>query len=604
VSQKPDILIHTALFSEAKPIISHFRLRQYETKPFKIFRGALTGGGRITLIVSGVGRDNTREALTFIYETPSRRKMFTKALNIGTAGCNDKKIAVGSLFLSHGFLKGIPNLNLQTFDTPVTHLELKASCLVDMEASYFLEISESFIPEGQLYVLKVVSDYLEDSILGKKDIHRLIADTLPFWESLIDDYPDKMESVINQNPFGNLNPVDQDIIRNLSLEYRFSHQELKQLIEMALDFKMWDEPGVDKYLNHDFPSGKEAYTAVKLKWEELKNTPKSYAGFSGNSDLTETGGKSLVDISRDTPGFGRCPVASERTRCCNLLTLDAVEGCGFDCSYCSIRYFYSGESIGIDEGFIEKLKLLEIDPDKSYHIGTGQSSDSLMWGNKAGILDALLDFAGDHPNVILELKTKSDNISHLMSREIPVNVLTTWSLNPQVIIENEEHFTASLEQRLVAAERIAGKGNLVGFHFHPMVYYDEWNKDYKKLFQQLIKRFKSGDVALVSLGTLTFIKPVIKKMRGRQIKSKILQMPLEDAEGKYSYPIDIKKEMFLHAYNELSEWHNRVFFYMCMEDVRLWKDVFGFEYQDNDAFEVGMIESYEEKIREKRNSHR
>ena len=137
-------------------------------------------------------------------------------------------------------------------------------------------------------------------------------------------------------------------------------------------------------------------------------------------------------------------MASPRTRCCNLLTLDAVEGCGFDCSYCSVRYFYDDETIGIDENFSQKLKSIEIDPLRSYHIGTGQSSDSLMWGNKGDVLDAVLDFAEEHPNVILELKTKSDNVSHLLSRDVPHNVITTWSLNTAVIIENEEHYTASL----------------------------------------------------------------------------------------------------------------------------------------------------------------
>jgi spore photoproduct lyase len=227
-----------------------------------------------------------------------------------------------------------------------------------------------------------------------------------------------------------------------------------------------------------------------------------------------------------------------------------------------------------------------------------------MWGNRNGTLDALLDFASEHPNVILELKTKSDNIAHLLARKVPENVLTTWSLNPQVIIDNEEHFTASLEKRLDAAGKMAEKGNLIGFHFHPMVYYDEWKRDYRDLFTEITKRFQPEDTAMISLGTLTFIKPVIRKMRERKVKSRILEMPLEDAEGKLSYPLDIKREMFRFAYQSLSSWHDRVFFYMCMEDISLWKDVFGYEYPDNDAFELAMIQQYEEKIREKRYHNR
>lgn len=36
---------------------------------------------------------------------------------------------------------------------------------------------------------------------------------------------------------------------------------------------------------------------------------------------------------------------------------------------------------------------LTLDATKTYHIGTGQSSDSLMWGNRSGVLDALFAFA-------------------------------------------------------------------------------------------------------------------------------------------------------------------------------------------------------------------
>jgi len=598
VSRKPDILILTALLSEAKPIISRFNLRQFETRPFRVFRR-----GNLLLIVSGVGKDNTLKALNFVDEHYTLSH-FKTALNVGTAGCNNGDIPVGSLFQTHGEPRGLPELTLKTFDAPVTHLETDEICLVDMEAEYFLDALKSNIPEERLFVLKVVSDHLDDSIQKSVDINGMIGDTIPLWESLLDDYPDKMISVFNGSHFEILESDERILIENAALRYRFTHQELKQLIDMALDFRMWDETGIGSFLKGDFKSGKDAFRKVKALWTELKNRPKSYADFTGTTGETDAGGKSLVPVNRDSPGFGRCPVASEKTRCCNLLTLDAVEGCGYDCSYCSIRYFYDGDSIGIDENFIDKLAALEIDPLKTYHIGTGQSSDSLMWGNKAGILDALLDFADEHPNVILELKTKSDNISHLSSRNVPANVLTTWSLNPQVIIENEEHFTASLEQRLNAAGRMAEKGNLVGFHFHPMVYYDKWEEDYESLIQEVLKRFNPDNVVMVSLGTLTFIKPVIKKMRGRKMKSRILQMPLEDAEGKYSYPLDVKRVMFRKAYDLFTGWHNRVFFYMCMEDAGLWKDVFGYEYSDNETFEAAMLKSYEGKIREKRYSDR
>jgi spore photoproduct lyase len=281
-----------------------------------------------------------------------------------------------------------------------------------------------------------------------------------------------------------------------------------------------------------------------------------------------------------------------------------VENCGFDCSYCSIQSFYHGDEVRFDRRFADKLQRLQLDPNRTYHIGTGQSSDSLMWGNQAGILDALVDFAEANPNVILELKTKSRNISYLLKHSIPPNILCTWSLNTQTLIEHEEHLTASLEQRLQAARRLADRGILVGFHFHPMIHYDHWREDYAALFARLRGMFTPQEVVLVSLGTLTYIKPVIKQLRSRRgFRSKVLQMPLVESDGKLSYPEAVKLEMFSLAYRSLAAWHGQVFFYLCMENLRLWRPVFGFDYASNSEFEQAMKRSYLDKIEQRRRAH-
>ncbi len=157
-----------------------------------------------------------------------------------------------------------------------------------------------------------------------------------------------------------------------------------------------------------------------------------------------------MENSRERTIIGDCPVASPKTRCCNLKTLDSVISCGHDCSYCSIQSFYTGGKVQFDTHLKEKLAELSFDPSKRYHIGTGQSSDSLMWGNRGNSLDYLTEFAKKNKNVILEFKTKSKNVEWLLQNDIPRNVIVTWSLNPQEIIDNEEHLTASLEERLRA----------------------------------------------------------------------------------------------------------------------------------------------------------
>jgi spore photoproduct lyase len=357
---------------------------------------------------------------------------------------------------------------------------------------------------------------------------------------------------------------------------------------------LWDEGGTEKL------TGKSRTRAVldrlRQRYEELRAGPPDYTGFHGGPPPVHP--LQYVTIESEDTILGTCPVAGEKTRCCNLQTLDAVQQCGFACSYCSIQSFYDEGRVYFIKNLGQKLRALELDPDRIYHIGTGQSSDSLMWGNREGLLDQLFAFARSHPNVVLELKTKSSNVAYLLENPVPPNTVATWSLNTQVIIENEEHLTASLEDRLSAARAVADRGVLVGFHFHPIVHYRGWEEEYAALYRTLQDRFSPEEVVMVSLGTLTYIKPVIRLLRSQHFKSKILQMPLTDAAGKLSYPFETKLRLFTHAYGSFSEeWKREVFFYMCMEDPRLWQPVFGREYPSNEDFETDMKRRYMEKVR-------
>jgi spore photoproduct lyase len=219
-----------------------------------------------------------------------------------------------------------------------------------------------------------------------------------------------------------------------------------------------------------------------------------------------------------------------------------------------------------------------------------------MWGNREGVLEALFDFARENQNIILEFKTKSDNIKYFLENDVPKNIICTWSLNTTTIIENEEHLAASLEKRIGSARALADKGVIVGFHFHPIVAYENYLDEYKEVYDELINTFKPEEVSLISMGTLTFIKPVINKLRQRNFNSKILQMPFDNAAGKASYPLAIKEEMFSHAYASFKPWHDKVYFYLCMEDHSLWKKCFGYEYATNADMERDMVSSYCKKV--------
>jgi len=411
----------------------------------------------------------------------------------------------------------------------------------------------------------------------------------------------KLDLLKKDRTYSALSQSNQGHIKELSSKYNFSFQELRQLSVISADLSMWKEKTINDYVNDiekECGSGihkKKVINAIIGIWTSLKNSKIKYQT-PDKSSVYRPSPRKIKLSNEDNEVFGVCPVASEKTVCCNLMTIDAVQGCSLGCSYCSIQTFYSDGKIAVDKNLAEKLSNIPLDPNRNYHIGSGQSSDSLAIGNREGVLDAQLNFARDNPNIILEFKTKSNNISYLLDIDIPKNVFISWSLNPQLFIDNEEHGTASIDQRITSARALSDKGVLIGFHFHPIVYYEGYQSDYKEIIDKVKSVFSPKEIAMISMGTLTFIKPAIKKLRSSGLSSKVLQIPMADAVGKFSYTKEIKREIFGHVYGQFFDWHDDVFFYLCMEERSIWDSVFGNAYENNKEFEETLYNRVTSKM--------
>lgn len=406
-----------------------------------------------------------------------------------------------------------------------------------------------------------------------------------------DSYQEKLERMQGATLLPVLGQHDRETVRRLAIDYRLTFQELRQVAQAARDLEMWGEEPIAAWWSRAerelSGAGRERKKALMRLLDqhllEVAGGKKAYP----EEPLKGQPPRQVLLVESAVPRevFGRCAAHSERTVCCGLHTIDAVMGCAFRCSYCTIQTFY-GDTAELAIDLSERLEQVELDPDRFYHIGTGQSSDSLLWGNRHGMLEALCNFAERHPNVLLELKTKSENIDHLLERELPGNLVCSWSLNTDTVIRNEEHGTAGLDRRLKAARTMADRGQRVAFHFHPMIYYRGWREEYGAVAGRLLEAFSPREVAFLSMGSMTFIKPVAQQIRRRGGETKVLQMAVaEDPHGKLTYSDEVKIDLYSSLYARLGPWHEEVFCYLCMETDVVWQAVFGHSYASNDLFE-------------------
>lgn len=379
-----------------------------------------------------------------------------------------------------------------------------------------------------------------------------------------------------------------------------SFQQKRILGEHEADLKLWQGPSLEDIWHMPDPVNKTSinkeYERVIGVIEKIRTSPIDYSTFNPCFDFSAAKNE-IVKIQSPETIMGRCPCPKdgEETRCCNLKTLDAVQQCQFACAYCSIQSFYSHNQIRVVSDLKQKLETMALDKD-TWHIGTGQSSDSLALSNDYGTLDALFGFAEKHKDIILELKTKSARTDWL-NMNIPPNVISTWSVNAKTVIQKEEHLAASQDARINAAAQVAGKGNLIGFHIHPMVYFTDWQKEYGELVGKICNNVNPESVAMVGIGTLTFTKSNLRTLRQSLRPTRVTQMPLAPIAGKYSYDFETKKKMFSYVYNQFpSDWKEKVFFYLCMEDPALWDKCLNRSYSCNADFERDMKKHYFDKV--------
>ena len=410
---------------------------------------------------------------------------------------------------------------------------------------------------------------------------------MPALNELIDSFPEK----------------ERDSILSLFERYHFTESQKLEIAKDEADLRQWKEPSFISIADYDSIDSRkdgrkgDAYLReFRAYMDKLRKEETDYSSFLPEIHPRLKYRTELID--KDIV-LGRCPcpVDGEKTRCCKLTTMDPIEQCAFSCSYCSVQAFYSEKEIHAVKDIEKKLDKLQIGSDV-WHIGTGQASDSILFGDDYGTLTALSHFAEKHSDVIIELKSKSGR-NVFKNMKYPRNMVFSWSLNAPTIIEKEEHLTASLTKRIENARRARDNGNLVGFHIHPMVYFKGWEDEYREVVRKIEANFSPEDICMISIGTLTFTKSVLKKLRMNGEESKVLEMDLTPAAGKFSYPLETKRKMFSLVYNSFSkDFKENIFFYLCMEDPSLWLPVLGREYQCDKDFEMDMKTHYFSKIKQ------
>ncbi|MCD6234517.1 MAG: DNA photolyase [Candidatus Marinimicrobia bacterium] len=279
--------------------------------------------------------------------------------------------------------------------------------------------------------------------------------------------------------------------------------------------------------------------------------------------------------------FKPCPGTSEKYICCNYWVLNQSLNCPFNCSYCILQYYLNNPYLTVftdTEKMIGQIReRMSREPRRFFRIGTGELADSLALNEEGHFAQPLIRFAAYTPNMILELKTKSDRIHSLLHENHKGKTILAWSINPPAVIRAEEHGAASLPRRLKAVELAVKAGYKLAFHFDPILYYPSWKKDYEKTIQHLFNVAPSSRIAWISMGSLRFPPDMKEKILSRFPGTHLLDAEMiRGMDGKLRYFKPLRIRLYQHIFKLLRKYGGPdVFIYFCMEDSETWTAVTG-----------------------------
>ncbi|MEA1996536.1 MAG: DNA photolyase [Gemmatimonadota bacterium] len=290
-----------------------------------------------------------------------------------------------------------------------------------------------------------------------------------------------------------------------------------------------------------------------------------------------------------------CP-ATRGMSCCRYRVINLIAGCPIDCSYCILQGYLNRPVIFIypelEKVFEEVDREIAACPEYPLRFGTGELSDSLALDHLTGFSHPLIEFFRRRPNAWFELKTKSVCVEGLLEvDDVPRNIVVSWSLNPQAVIDTEESHAPGLKARLQAAARVEKAGYRVGFHFDPIFYFHGWEEAYRKVIEEIYSHISPENTTWISLGLLRYSPWMRGFLAGRFGDHPLLAGELFPVvpDGKYRYPQPLRIDIYRRMYNWLREFDSNAYIYLCMESATVYRWALGREVEGDElAVERGF----------------
>lgn len=277
--------------------------------------------------------------------------------------------------------------------------------------------------------------------------------------------------------------------------------------------------------------------------------------------------------------FKPCP-CTKNVKCCNYSILNIGYGCMYECSYCFLQGYQNVAGIILPcnlSDFLTRKKIKPVDNKMFFlpRVGSGEFTDSLIFDDITLFSNDIVKFFKENKDISFEFKTKSTNIDNLLKLGGSSNIVVSWSVNAEQMIQENEHCTPQLEERLKAAQKCIKAGYSVGFHFDPVILYQDWKQGYSKTIDKIFDFIDPKYIKWISIGSLRMVASLKKVIENRFINNKMMDEEfLLSHDNKLRYDDNTRIKIYKYLVEQIKKKGKDVIVYLCMESLDIWNKVF------------------------------
>ena len=182
-----------------------------------------------------------------------------------------------------------------------------------------------------------------------------------------------------------------------------------------------------------------------------------------------------------------------------------LRNCVYNCEYCFLQGMHLSGNLVLfvnhDDFTAAAAQFAE--RHGPYYLSISYLTDLLAFENIVPFCRRWIEFARTHPDITIEIRTKSDNFRAIADLPPLPNVILVWSVTPHPLAQRYEKGTASFRNRLFAIGAALRAGWRVRLCFDPVLLTADWSTQYRDCVRETARRIPMHHVEKISVGVFS-----------------------------------------------------------------------------------------------------